>query len=166
MMAFTDFGKLVSLTLLCSGSVAGLVFLRRRREASYLLTSSLGCLVLCTGLKLAFHRSRPEATTQYLLAVPHSFSFPSGHAMGSTGVLLSLLIVARAMKLRKPWLVVATAGSLVLAVGVAASRVYFGVHYASDVVGGELAAGGWVAAVTGWFYPRLLPAEAARSAPG
>jgi membrane-associated phospholipid phosphatase len=47
-----------------------------------------------------------------------------------------------------------------LILGVAASRVYFGVHFPSDIVGGQLGAAAWVAAATGWFYPRLLPNEA------
>ena len=44
-------------------------------------------------------------------------------------------------------------------VGVALSRVYFGVHYPSDVIGGQLGAAAWVSALTGWFYPRLFPGE-------
>ena len=58
-------------------------------------------------------------------------------------------------------LVLLHVSEFVVILGVAASRVYFGVHYPSDVIGGMLAGAAWIAAVTGWFYPRLLPGEAA-----
>jgi undecaprenyl-diphosphatase len=161
MLALTRFGAGSSLTLLGGVVACALAVTRRRKELVYFLACSVGSAIWCSALKLFFQRARPEATSLYLLDAPPSFSFPSGHAMGTAGVLGSLVILAFARRLAAPWRAVVVAGSASLMVGVAMSRVYFGVHYPSDVLGGQLAAAAWIAALTGWFYPWLLPAETA-----
>ena len=165
MLGLTWLGNGTSLLVITLISLALLTLKQRKREALFLLTASSGTLVLSALLKLAFHRPRPGADLLYLLTSPASFSFPSGHAFGSTGVLLSLLIVARALGLRSWYLIATTAVAIAVIVGIATSRVYFGVHFPSDVVGGMLAGSAWVSGITGWFYPRLLPGEAAEDPP-
>jgi undecaprenyl-diphosphatase len=81
--------------------------------------------------------------------------------MGSAGVLASVVIVAFASGLPRRWRMPLALLAATLAGGVAVSRVYFGIHYPSDVLGGLLGACAWVSAVTGVFYPRLLPGERA-----
>jgi undecaprenyl-diphosphatase len=120
--------------------------------------AALGTLVLSTGLKLIFHRARP-ADIDYLIQMPSSFSFPSGHALGSMGVLASVVVVLYAVGAPRLLRRMATFAIGLFVLGVALSRVYFGVHYPSDVIGGQLAAAAWVSALTGWFYPRLFPGE-------
>jgi len=82
--------------------------------------------------------------------------------MAATAVIGCLVVVVHVARARP----VLRHGALVLGAalvgGVALSRVYLGVHYPSDVLGGFLAAAAWVSALTGWMYPRLLPGEAAR----
>jgi undecaprenyl-diphosphatase len=160
MLALTRLGNFTSLAFLCVSTTAFLAWLGKRREAAYVLICSSGAALFCSALKLFFQRARPEAVTQYLLSVPSSFSFPSGHAMGSISVLASLAIAYRVLNPFKGWRLLGVIIAVPLVLGVGASRVYFGVHYPSDVIGGQLAGAAWVAAVTGWFYPRLLPAEA------
>ena len=76
-------------------------------------------------IKLAISRERPDAIT---LIIADGFSFPSGHA---TAAFSSLPIVFRSFKKMKMyWL---TYVSLI-----AISRIYLGVHYLSDVIGGAL----------------------------
>lgn len=160
MLTFTHFGGPSWMVILALAVVAALLMLRRAKEARFLIVSATGALILNSLLKLAFSRARPEAESLYLLPPPVSFSFPSGHAMCSLGVLGSLMVLARVLELR-PWLRVLVMSSAALSVFlVGTSRVYFGVHYPSDVLGGQLAGAAWVSAVTGWFYPRLLPGEA------
>ena len=148
------------MTIVCVAAVLVLALLKQRKASVFVAVCGTGALLLSLWLKLLFHRARPEASSLYLIEVPSSFSFPSGHALGSTTVLGCLVVLAHALRLPLAWRLAVTSCASVFIVAVAASRVYFGVHYASDVLGGLLAAAAWVATVTGWFYPRLLPGEA------
>jgi undecaprenyl-diphosphatase len=160
MLWLTWLGSFRTLTVLCSAMTLSLLIGARRWEAAYLVACAVGAGVCCTLLKLLFRRARPDAALRYLVAEPESFSFPSGHSFGAAGVLGPLVLLVFAVRARVGWRISASLLGASLVLGVAASRVYLGVHYPSDVVGGFLAAAAWVAAVTGWFYPRLLPAEA------
>ena len=164
MVLLTRGGSFAPMTLLTLVMVCLLAIAKRPRELRHLLTSTLGCLLLNVLLKAIFQRARPGAEPPYLLPRPQSFAFPSGHTMGSAGVLGSLIVIARVLRpARWVWLSAALLGGALI-LGVALSRVYLGAHYPSDVLGGLFAALAWVSAVTGWLYPRLLPHE--RTTPG
>jgi undecaprenyl-diphosphatase len=118
--------------------------------ALLLLLSVAGGWLISNGLKLGIARPRPDI-------VPHlidvsDLSFPSGHAMLSAvtyltlGALLSGMQRDRALKIY----VVSIAVSLTVLVGI--SRVYLGVHYPSDVLGGWCAGAVW--AVVCWRVSR------------
>ncbi len=65
--------------------------------------------------------------------VDSSYSFPSGHTLGSAVLLgIVLLLLVPMIRARAPR-VVATAGITALALGIGLSRVYLGYHWASDV---------------------------------
>jgi undecaprenyl-diphosphatase len=74
--------------------------------------------------------------------VGRSTSFPSGHATQSlaTFVALALALAVWWPRAARPLRVIAVA----LAVGVGWSRVYLGVHWATDVIAGWLLAAAWV----------------------
>jgi membrane-associated phospholipid phosphatase len=162
MVLLTEVGGGAGMTLLCVASAGLLLSFRKDREASFVLVCGGGAAVLSAGLKLVFQRARPEAALNYLIDAPSSFSFPSGHALGSTCVVGSLAVVAVALLRAWRYRIAAVASASAFIAGVASSRIYLGVHFPSDIVGGVLAGAAWVAAVTGWFYPRLLPGETAR----
>lgn len=159
MWALTWLGQFDKLATTTAIAALVLVLMKRLREAIYLAACAAGACVLCTALKSFFHRARPDVAFKYVLEMPDSFSFPSGHAMGSVGVLGPLVVLVFALRAPHAVRVLAAVLGFATVLGVAISRVYFGVHYPSDVLGGQLAGAAWVAAVTGWFYPRLLPAE-------
>lgn len=161
MVALTRSGDGTWMTLTCVVAVVALYAFRKRREAVFVAACGIAAGLLSTSLKLAFQRARPDAAAGYLVDLPSSFSFPSGHAMGSACVAGSLAIVAFA-KLRSPWRWLVVAAAFLYIVGVGISRIYLGVHFASDVLGGQLASAAIVAAMTGWFYPSLLPGEATK----
>jgi len=141
-------------------TVLALQVLKQRRAARFAGACGVGALLLPMGLKLLFRRARPESVAHYLVHAPKSFSFPSGHALGSTCVVTALLVIAHALRLPLAWRLMATGCGIVFVLGVATSRVYLGVHYASDVLAGMLAGVSWVTAAAAWFYPQLLPEEA------
>jgi membrane-associated phospholipid phosphatase len=161
MLALTEFGSGIVMASIATIAVVVSLLRGRRTEALFLFVATAGTGLLNIGLKLFFQRARPDATVRYLIDAPGSFSFPSGHAMGTGGVLASLVILAFVSGLPKRLRVPLALLAAGIAAGVALSRVYLGIHYPSDVLGGLLGACAWVSAVTGVFYPRLLPGERA-----
>lgn len=102
-----------------------------------------GAGVLDTLLKHIIRRPRPVYAADILHEA--SFSFPSGHAMGSLvgyGMLAYVVLVLWVTDWRLRVFVVLTTCVLVLAIGI--SRLYLGVHYFSDVVGGYAAGILWL----------------------
>ncbi|HWO13716.1 MAG TPA: phosphatase PAP2 family protein, partial [Polyangiaceae bacterium] len=142
MYALTAAGGGVGMSLVAVVTILVLARARRPRATLFMTTASIGTLLLVMGLKLLFQRARPSIA--YMIETPSSFSFPSGHALGSMGVTASLVVVLYAVRAPKLVCRLATLLVALFVPGVALSRVYFGVHYPSDVVGGALAAAAWV----------------------
>lgn len=127
------------------------VVLYRRAEWWWwrcLLLTVPGGMLLNGALKLVFQRARPTGADP--LYLPHSFSFPSGHA---TYVCLfyGFLVVwlfdrsARLPSLPRQVTAIGTMAATVMCLAVCASRVGLGVHYASDVLAGAVEAFTWLA---------------------
>jgi membrane-associated phospholipid phosphatase len=142
MFVLTHAGSEVSMSWVMALSTAWLLRRGRRREALFMLAAGGGALLLGRTLRLLFRRQRPRGTA-YRCERPKTYSFPSGHAMGSAGVLLAGLHVLESIDAPEPLRRRAALCSSLFAPGVALSRVYWGVHYPSDVVAGALAALLW-----------------------
>lgn len=86
---------------------------------------------------------RPRPPMHLWLTSASSSAFPSGHATQSLATYAALALVCAALlpKARRPGLVIAA----LIAAGVGWSRVYLGVHWATDVIAGWCAAAAWVA---------------------
>jgi len=124
------------------GAVWGYLVMTRQRAMSWLaLGSALGGLAAAWGLKLFFSQSRPEAV--FHATVASGYSFPSGHAMMSAIVYLTLaaLVARLVQRTRLRLYVMGTAALVTGLVGI--SRVYLGVHWASDVLAGWAAGTAW-----------------------
>jgi undecaprenyl-diphosphatase len=115
----------------------------RQREAVLFAVAVVGSEVMNETLKIIFQRQRPEAYFGYPL--PPTYSFPSGHSFVSYSFYLALAEILAAPdwpRFRKIALWTAAA-LLILWIGL--SRVYLGVHYPTDVIGGYTAAVAWTA---------------------
>ncbi len=117
---------------------------------------------LDNGLKLVFQHPRPTAA---IIAIPDSYSFPSGHAVAASALYITLALVAATGERRLRPRRVLLWGGVLIAVLVAWSRVYLGVHYLTDVVGGLLI-GSAGARATFLAISRTESHEAAKSLSG
>ncbi len=159
-MDITALGSVTVLALLVL-FVAGLfAALRRWREALVMVLAPAGGVLMSQTLKGIFGRDRPDEAWRLVEAV--NASFPSGHAMLSAVVYLTLgALVARFARKRRVK-VFAMTGALVVALTVGISRVYLGVHWPSDVLAGWCLGGAWA---LGWWlavqaWDRFRPLDA------
>ncbi len=129
------------------GAAAGLtamMMIRRKRhdEAWTVIISTGGAMIINTALKAIFQRQRPQNLARRI-RLPKSHSFPSGHALLSAA---TYPIVAHHLAESSPLPARLAAHTMsttaILAVGY--SRIYFGVHFPSDVLGGFTAGLGWL----------------------
>ncbi len=112
-----------------------------KHSARLLLASTLGGIILNNTLKLIFHRERPTLF-EWGTSVASS-SFPSGHAMSATVVYGTVAyLVARLQK--HHWSRTLTlGGAFTLILMICFTRLYLGVHYPSDVIGGIIVGLAW-----------------------
>ena len=130
------------------GVVAAAVFLTRawRRAAVLLLIVMAGAGILDVMLKQLYGRTRPLPLFDFYPS-PRSYSFPSGHALFATCFFGGVAVLA-SHRARRTWVRVAIWLAAFLAVAlIGISRIYLGVHYPSDVLGGLAAGTVWVGTV-------------------
>jgi undecaprenyl-diphosphatase len=144
MRGITQFGgwawlTTVTLCFLVLFGIAGAV-----TRARLLLIAAAGALVLENGLKLWVRRARPDP--YFGTVLPVSYSFPSGHALDSSVIYFALaaLLAPYFPGRRERAVLFAVTAVLVLLIGI--SRVYLGVHWPSDVLGGWAVGAAWLAA--------------------
>lgn len=121
--------------------VLGLALRRHLREATFAAFALGGSGLLNATAKQLFARERPALWDS--IAPEATFSFPSGHAMGSAT--LACVLVLLVWHTRWRWVVLVPVVAFTVLVGF--SRVYLGVHYPSDILAGWTAAVAWTAAV-------------------
>jgi undecaprenyl-diphosphatase len=131
------------------------------RGALLVIITLAGASILDWSLKQFFGRLRPEAFFDYYPA-PASFSFPSGHALFATCFFGGLAVLFSARVRSAPIRAAVWLGAVAAIVLIGVSRIYLGVHYPSDVLGGFAAGITWTTAVA--FGDRLASHHRARRA--
>jgi membrane-associated phospholipid phosphatase len=142
----SNIGGPIGLAVLVTAVVITLLVQRRFGWVLYLFVTVGGGVLLDTELKRYFARARPDLAE--MLRQASGYSFPSGHAMGSTVVFgaLSYLAFRTTTRWRAKAAVLAFGITLIIAVSI--SRVYLGVHWTSDVIAGISAGTLWVVITT------------------
>ncbi|TCS81290.1 phosphatase PAP2 family protein [Tepidibacillus fermentans] len=152
---FVGSGKIVILIIILI-SIFFYTFLKHRTELVFFILVMLGSHLINKGLKLLFHRQRPSF---HQIVEEIGYSFPSGHSMAAFTLYatISFLLWKHIQSRTGRVLMIFFAVVMILAIGI--SRIYLGVHYPSDVLGGYFASGAWfVFCVTiyQWYLERKL----------
>ncbi|QED48297.1 phosphatase PAP2 family protein [Cytobacillus dafuensis] len=133
--------------------------LKHRAELILFGTVVIGTPIINQILKQFFHRARPDL---HRLIEIGGYSFPSGHAMNAFavyGILAFLLWRHLNTRLGRITLIMISSISILM---IGTSRIYLGVHYPSDIIGGYLASGFWLA-ISIWFFQRYREKRYARN---
>ena len=145
----TALGSITLVVLFSAFTLVVLLVLRDRLGAIQLLAASAGAGILTTVTKNFIERIRPEEAQQ--LIVVSGFSYPSGHSLSTSALYLTIAIIAGRHVQHsgaKAAIFLAVAAVLLM---VGASRVYLGVHYATDVVSGISLGAAWALLLAGVF---------------
>ncbi|MGA7615448.1 MAG: phosphatase PAP2 family protein [Thermoanaerobaculia bacterium] len=142
----TRIGTPVGVGIITLAVGAVLMWKRQRALAIYLVGTALGAGLLDLELKSFFHRARPALAEALMKA--HGFSFPSGHALGSTALYGALAWVV--FRIASRWRVrsAAFAFATTMVLAISSSRLYLGVHWMSDIGAGIAAGLVWLIGTT------------------
>jgi membrane-associated phospholipid phosphatase len=139
----TELGGVIGVIAITAGLSVLLWRRRLRLKAAQLVLGVGGAVLLNVLLKAVFQRDRPALWER--IVTENSYSFPSGHAMASSALALSIIVLFWPTRWR--WVAVAIAAVYMLVI--AFTRLYLGVHYPTDIVAGWCVSAAWIAALGG-----------------
>lgn len=158
---FTPFAHFMDLmgkggAILIALSLALILFPKTRRVGTVMLIAlGIGALLTNVVFKPLVYRPRPytfEGSVYHQLwslvgqHTESDFSFPSGHTTAATAAMLGLFLSTNK---KKSWI------ALIFALAMGLSRIYLGVHYFTDVLGGFIA--GSIGAIVSFYVCKLIP---------
>jgi undecaprenyl-diphosphatase len=158
----TGLGGYAVLTLLTLATLAYLLLARKERAALLVIVAVVGGMMLSTALKMGFDRPRPDLVPYG--ARVYTASFPSGHAMLSAVVYLTLGALLARIDARRRVKAFFLGFAVVLTLMVGVSRVYLGVHWPSDVLAGWCVGAAWASLC--WFVALQLQRTGQVERPG
>ncbi|MDO4854506.1 MAG: phosphatase PAP2 family protein [Coriobacteriia bacterium] len=161
MCALSVIGSELGSTLIALALVVWLAIRRRWDDFLYCLGNYAVFLAISQGAKFIFCTPRP--VDQAIVELPLTFSYPSGHS--GTSLMLAFIISMLAIVYFRKRGKSDTAGIVImvvlvlLALCVALSRVYLGVHWGIDLIGGWCVALAWGLPTFTWFVGQYPPAR-------
>lgn len=131
MLGFTQLGEVLSMIVMSLILISILMLYKLKIHTLFILISMIASSILIPVLKNSFDRERPSMLRLIEIS---GFSFPSGHAMGSTIFFGSLGTIIKHTDLNNKALLMTVCATFILMIS--SSRVYLGVHYPTDVLAG------------------------------
>jgi undecaprenyl-diphosphatase len=129
-VVLTQLGSIYATLGLGLLATALLAICNRYRAAILLATTVIVERLTVDGLKLVIGRPRPDF--DLLPVATSSSSFPSGHSANSVAVFVAVAMIAAPLAWRRP----ALAAAIFLSLVIGLTRIFLGVHWPSDVIGG------------------------------
>lgn len=152
-IALSALGDYPCMIVICLLITAILFSASRWRSLAFFIVNVLLAVVVIQSLKIVFAIPRPSEGA--IVAVPSSYSFPSAHSFmaiivfGLIGLFLYRMLLRKGVSSDRatiPGIVLIT-----LAILIGISRIYVGVHWPSDVLGGWLLGAAWLSLVAPLF---------------
>ncbi len=143
---FTELGGIIVVTLTVLSLFVYFLYKKAYPKAVLISVGVGGVAAVGFILKAIFERPRPDLWEW--LIVETNFSFPSGHAVASSALALCCIALLWRTKWRA-WSIIVGVMYILL---IGASRLYLGVHYPTDILGGWLLSMAWIAGVTAIIY--------------
>ncbi len=162
MKDLTSLGGFTVLTLLTLAAIGYLLMDGKRGAALLLAVSIGGGTLLSSLLKVGFDRPRPDLVAH--LVDVRTLSFPSGHAMLSAITYLTMGVLLARVSPRRRLKAYVISVAILLTLMVGASRVYLGVHWPTDVLGGWCVGAAW--AMLCWWIAVQLQRRGTVEQPG
>lgn len=142
----TSLGSYAIIALITAAALGFFLLKRQAADALLLASAVAGGALISHGLKDLIERPRPAIVPDI---APMSYSFPSGHAFLSAVTFLTLGALAARAQQTNALKAYVLGIAIFLTVLVGISRVYLGVHWPTDVLGGWCAGAAW--AFFCWF---------------
>jgi undecaprenyl-diphosphatase len=152
LLDLTSMGGSTVLGLVVSSVLGFLVLQTRYRTAMVIAITTIGGELLNGAMKYVFNRPRPSIVPQ--LREVYTTSFPSGHAMESAIVYLTMAAILMRACDSPPTKMYILGIAVLLTALVGISRVYLGVHYPTDVIGGWIIGFTWASVC--WLVARRV----------
>ena len=129
-----------------------ILFVKNKKISKAFLLNLILVFLLNYVLKILFSRNRPADIN---LIVETGFSFPSGHAMMSLGIYGFLIYLLRLSDKNKISQIIGTVSLVLLIFLIGISRIYLGVHYATDVIAGFIISASYLLLFIRFIYPKI-----------
>ncbi|WP_374468811.1 phosphatase PAP2 family protein [Phenylobacterium sp.] len=137
----TALGGFTVLTIVTVVAAMAFLFHRKRLHAAVLVGAVVLAQVSNSLAKALVDRPRPDLVSHG--SYVYSASFPSGHSALSAATYLTLAMLVASLETRRRAKFTAYALAVLIVVSVGLSRVYLGVHWPSDVLGGWVFGAAW-----------------------